>query len=110
MRLTQTTDDHDRPQTSRETVRTVWYASLGIYASEKYLSAQAKTEVDKRIAIRRTLSINEHDYGIRITKKMADGKAITTDYNITRIYDADNDRLELSLAYVESHPATISTA
>lgn len=107
MRLVQSTDDHDRPTTAREPVRTVWYASLGIYSNEKYLSAQAKTSVDKRIAIRRVTDINEHDFGIRVTKKYADGVSVDIDYNITRIYDADNDRLELSLAYVEDNQAVV---
>lgn len=98
LKLVEGTDNHDRPTVTRMPVRTVWYSSLGIYATEKYASQQAKTDVDKRIAIRRNAEINEHDYGIRITHG---DKA--EDFNITRIYDADNDRLELSLSRVRQY-------
>lgn len=95
MQIVEGTDDDDRPTKNRQPVRTIQYANLGVYSSEKYYSQQAKTDVDKRMAIRVDRSINEHDFGIRIG---------TDDYNIVRIYDDEaNRRLELSLSRVKTN-------
>lgn len=93
MKITDGKDGKNRPIEIREKIRTLFYADLGIAAQEKFLSQQAKTDVVRRLIIRRDKTINEKTNGIRI-----DG----VDYNITRIFtNTEKREMELSLAYVD---------
>lgn len=86
-------DEHDRPTYRREDVRTLYYTGLGVYANEKYLSQQAKTDVTKRIGVRQDDRINEKEFGVRIAG---------VDYNIARIYvNESRKEMELSLSLVQ---------
>lgn len=86
-------DQNDRPVTTYQTRRVLFYEDIGITAQEKYLSQQAKTDVVRRIKIRMDKSINEKLNAVRIDSVV---------YNITRIYIKSSDReMELSLAYVD---------
>lgn len=88
-----TVDEDDRPVETRERVRDLYYAEIGITAQEKYLALQAKTDVVRRIKCRWDKSISEKTNGIKIGN---------TEYNITRIYTLPKSReMELSLAYVD---------
>lgn len=92
-KIVQTTDEDDRPTVIRKKVREIYYRGLGVYASEKYLSVQAKTEVQKRIGIRQDNDLDEKNFGIQI-------KGV--DYNIIRIYVNEAQKeMELSLSLVQ---------
>lgn len=84
--------DTDRPVRGWQVKRTLLYQTLGVTATEKYLSAQAKTDVVNRIRIRLDSTITQRGSRVRINE---------VDYKITRIYvDDDQQMEELSLDYV----------
>lgn len=92
-RIVPDVDEHDRPVLKRVDVRMLYYTGLGVYATEKYLSQQAKTDVSKRIGIRQDDRITEKDFGVQIAG---------IDYNIERIYVNEARReMELSLSLVQ---------
>lgn len=82
-------DENDRPQEEWTVLCDIKYQTLGVTSTEYELSKQSKTEIVKRMRIRRR-SINRRSNRIR-----ADG----TDFIIERIFKNDK-YLELSLSYV----------
>lgn len=86
-------DENDRPISIYEFKRFIFYEELGITAQEKYLSKQAKTDVDRRIKIRWDKTITEKFSAVEIDSLV---------YNIERIFtNADKREMELSLSYVK---------
>lgn len=93
LQLSWDVDEDDRPIKKMVKKRDIFYQDIGITAQEKYLSQQAKTDVERRIKIRLDKSITEKESGITI-------EGIS--YNIVRIYtNMDAREMELSLAYVD---------
>ena len=90
--IAQGVDKNDRPVTIYTKKRSIFYQELGVTSQEKYMSQQAKTDVVRRIKVRWDKSITEKYNAVRID---------SIAYKITRIYAADHQEMELSLAYVE---------
>ncbi|WP_461213866.1 phage head closure protein [Lacticaseibacillus sp. GG6-2] len=91
--LQSTVDADDRPVQKWVEKRSLYYADIGITATEKYLAQQSKQDVVLRVMIRRDTSITQAGNRIRI-------KGV--DYKITRIYEIPGDQtMEVSLDYVD---------
>ncbi|WCG32807.1 phage head closure protein [Enterococcus dispar] len=87
-------DEYDRPVEGWVRVRDIFFSELGISANELFISAQEKSSVDRRIALRYEplLMIDRSLYHIKIGE---------LSYQIERVYtDLPNERMELSLSYV----------
>ncbi|BCA84948.1 phage protein [Enterococcus saigonensis] len=88
-------DENDRPKEDWVKVRDIFYSELGISANEQFISAQEKSSVDRRIALRfePLLMMDRALYHVKLGE---------LSYNIERVYtDLPNERMELSLAYVK---------
>ena len=80
------TDSNDKVVTTYKLNRLLWYEDIGV-------TAQAKTDVVRRIKVRLDKSITEKFSAVRID---------SVTYKITRIYtNMDKREMELSLAYVD---------
>lgn len=91
--LQSSVDASDRPVQNWADKRRLYYADIGITATEKYMAQQAKQDVVLRILIRRDTSITQAGCRVRI-------KGI--DYKITRIYEIPSAQtMEVSLDYVD---------
>jgi len=92
LKLVNGVDENDRPAETWEPVRTVYYSDLGVTATEKYLSEQAKSDVVKRIKIRLDNSITQKNNRFRIRG---------VDFLVTRIFVLEDEKtMEVSLDYV----------
>lgn len=90
---TETVDESDRPKVGWTVKRVLNFEELGVTATEKYQSLQAKTDVVKRIRIRYDPTITQLKSRVEIAGKP---------YLITRLYvDADHEYMEMSLNYVD---------
>lgn len=92
--LEQYIDEDDRPQEGWVTKRVLFFSELGINANEQVLALQQKTELSRKIGIRYDplLLLDRSSFHIKIGEQS---------YNIERIYtDMPNERMELSLSYV----------
>lgn len=86
-------DDDDRPIQMWLPERDLRYEEIGVTATEQYLAAQAKTQIALRILVR---------YDKRITQKRNRVKIGEDVFKLVRVYtERDDDRMELSLAYVD---------
>lgn len=87
-------DENDRPKEDWVTKRVLFFSELGITANEQVLALQQKTELSRKIGIRYDplLLLDRSSFHIKIGEQS---------YNIERIYtDMPNERMELSLSYV----------
>lgn len=92
LELHQSVDQNDRPVSTYQKKRIVYYSSIGIWSDEKYQSRQDKREVVKRISIVMDRTITETGNRIKI---------LGMTYLITRIFiDEAKREMELSLAHV----------
>ncbi|WP_024748179.1 phage head closure protein [Levilactobacillus namurensis] len=86
-------DEFDRPANVWKPKRILNFQTLGITATEKYQSLQAKTDVVKRMRIRYDKTITQKDNRVEVAG---------VPFVITRIYvDDDGHYMELSLNYVD---------
>ncbi|WP_061777182.1 phage head closure protein [Levilactobacillus senmaizukei] len=91
--LVQSVNEDDLPIDKWQESRVLNYQSLGVTATEKFQSMQAKTDVVKRIRIRFDPKIDQLESRVMIAGKP---------YLITRLYvDDDRNFEELSLNYVD---------
>jgi len=92
MELVQTVNENDEPVSEWQDVRVLNYQTLGVTATEKFQSLQAKTDVIKRIRVRLDPGIDQQKSRVKIAG---------VPYIITRLYvDEDKHFEELSLNYV----------
>lgn len=93
--LAEDVDEDDRPITIWKKGNTIFFSELGITATDQFVFVQDKTNVTRKIAIR---------YDKNLVNHRKDYKVLIDDiaYTIERIYtDMPNERMELSLAYVD---------
>lgn len=93
--LEEDVDEYDRPFSIWKKSKAIFFAELGITATDQMLAMQDKTNVTRKISIRydRNLVNHRKEYKVLIDE---------IEYTIERIYtDMPNERMELSLAYVE---------
>lgn len=89
---TETVDESDRPKVAWVVKRVLNFQELGITATEKYQSLQAKTDVVKRIRIRYDPTITQLENRVEIADQP---------FLITRLYvDPEHEYMEMSLNYV----------
>lgn len=93
LKSVETVDEDDRPVIAYEPVRTLNYADIGVTASDKYMSQQAKTDVVRKIRCRLDKTVTQKNFRVQIG---------ATVFLIARIYwDDENKMMELSLNYVD---------
>lgn len=88
-------DENDRPQEDWVSLKSLFYAELGVAASEHFYGVQEKSDIVRKISIvyDPILLLDRTNFHVEL-----DGVS----YNIQRIYtDIANERMELSLTYAK---------